>query len=136
MQDPVVWLLLLLLTIMFKLESELSLLLWRSEVSARAMRILRRIAERQPEMFQTCLAAGLKATSALHERIRSNYHASSSASFAGMHPGLQRHDLCCHIKGACPCDSIAPCMHCACSYHFSQKALMLTPLNSDLQATS
>ena len=50
------------------------------------MRILRRIAERQPEMFQTCLAAGLKATSALHERIRSNYHAGSSASTAGMHP--------------------------------------------------
>ena len=88
MQDPVVWLPLLDATTIFKRGSDLSLLLWRSEVSARAMRILRRIAERQPEMFQTCLAAGLKATSALHERIRSNYHASSSPSTAGMHPWL------------------------------------------------
>ncbi|CAK0782901.1 hypothetical protein CVIRNUC_006096 [Coccomyxa viridis] len=56
-----------------------------SEVSARAMRILRRMAERQPEMLQTCLAAGLKRTSALHEGICSNYHASTSAADAGKH---------------------------------------------------
>ena len=54
-----------------------------SEVSARAMRILRRMAERQPEMLQTCLAAGLKRTSALHECICSNYRASASAADAG-----------------------------------------------------
>ena len=47
------------------------------------MRILRRMAERQPEMLQTCLAAGLKRTSALHECICSNYHASTSAADAG-----------------------------------------------------
>ena len=47
------------------------------------MRILRRMAERQPEMLQTCLAAGLKRTSALHECICSNFHASTSAADAG-----------------------------------------------------
>ena len=56
-----------------------------SEVSARAMRILRRMSEKQPEMLQTWLAAGLKRTSALHERICSNYHASTSAADAGKH---------------------------------------------------
>ena len=54
-----------------------------SEVSARAMRILRRMAERQPEMLQTCLAAGLKRTSALHECICSNYHTRTLAADAG-----------------------------------------------------
>ena len=59
-----------------------------SEVSARAMRILRRMAERQPEMLQTCLAAGLKRTSALHECICSNYYTSTSAADAGKHSCL------------------------------------------------
>ena len=49
------------------------------------MRILRRIAERQPDVLQTCLASGLNLTSALHERIRSNYHAGASDSAAGKH---------------------------------------------------
>ncbi len=84
MQDPALSLLHTVSSATVELASELGLPLSCSEVSARAMRILRRVAERQPEMFQTCLAAGLKATSALHERIRSNYHASSSASTAGM----------------------------------------------------
>ena len=47
------------------------------------MRILRRMAEKKPEMLQDCLPAGLKQTAAFHERIRSNYHASTSASSAG-----------------------------------------------------
>ena len=47
------------------------------------MRILRRMAEKKPEMLQDCLPAGLKQTAAFHERIRSNYHACSSASTAG-----------------------------------------------------
>ena len=34
-------------------------------------------------MLQTCLAAGLKRTSSLHECICSNYHASTSAADAG-----------------------------------------------------
>lgn len=52
-------------------------------MSARALRILRRVAEKQPEMFQTCLASGLKVTADFHERLRSSYHASTSASTAG-----------------------------------------------------
>lgn len=67
-----------------------------SEVSARAMMILRRMAEKQPEMLQTCLAAGLKQTSAFHERIRSNYQASSSASSAGTCLTLS-HASCCWL---------------------------------------
>ena len=50
------------------------------------MRILRRMAEKKPEMLQDCLPAALKQTAAFHERLRSNYHASSSASTAGEHP--------------------------------------------------
>lgn len=44
------------------------------------------MAEKKPEMLQDCLPAGLKQTAAFHERIRSNYHASSSASTAGKAP--------------------------------------------------
>ncbi|CAL8470720.1 g10262 [Coccomyxa elongata] len=51
-----------------------------SEVSARALRIMRRVAEKHAEMFQTCLASGLKVTADFHERIRSNYGASTSSS--------------------------------------------------------
>ncbi|BDA45698.1 Nipped-B-like protein [Coccomyxa sp. Obi] len=51
-----------------------------SEVSARALRIMRRVAEKHAEMFQTCLASGLKVTADFHERIRSNYGTSTSSS--------------------------------------------------------
>lgn len=54
-----------------------------SEVSARALRILRRVAEKQPEMFQTCLTSGLKVTADFHERIRSNYRTSTSDAAGG-----------------------------------------------------
>jgi hypothetical protein len=52
-------------------------------VSARALRILRRVAEKQPEMFQTCLTSGLKVTADFHERIRSNYRTSTSDAAGG-----------------------------------------------------
>lgn len=54
-------------------------------MSARALRIMRRVAEKHAEMFQTCLASGLKVTADFQERIRSNYGASTSSS-AGMRP--------------------------------------------------
>ena len=72
-----------------------------SEVSARALRIMRRVAEKQPEMFQTCLASGLKVTADFHERIRSNYRASTSHS-AGINASciaLQHHAC---LKGTLP----------------------------------
>jgi hypothetical protein len=50
-----------------------------SEVSARASKILRRVVEKQPEMFQTSIANGLRVTSDFQDRIRSNYAASSSS---------------------------------------------------------
>ena len=56
-------------------------------MSARALRILRRVAEKHAEMFQTCLASGLKVTADFHERIRSNYGASTSSS-AGVWPAF------------------------------------------------
>jgi hypothetical protein len=38
-------------------------------VAGRALRVLRRVAGKQAEMFQTCLPAGLRVTAAFHAAL-------------------------------------------------------------------
>ena len=49
-------------------------------VAARALRILRRLAEKQADMFTTCLSGGLAVTADFHAGLARHYPSSASAA--------------------------------------------------------